>query len=293
MLLESEELAELAAEQLMKSGALHPADRPMVHSVASLGFGNISAMLGKGAPAAARRLDTYYLTEEQKAAVFGVVRGMGDRRVQSVGEEMTASLKNFLSTNAADRGSMKNFIVGSLQPRMGEIRQLRDQVIGAPLRNLEDKDDPARHFGLELNADRFRVVSTWSDDDDGSKWEFDMSAPQRSETILARSRRLSRGPSDAESRRLLEHESKRLGVAGGIVEQAKVVLDQLKAITGETGTDIDVPQWITTLDGHVKPFISDLFECVMDHLGDATKMIACPMKFASAGIDVLAGVEGE
>mmetsp|Transcript_55759 Transcript_55759/g.143686 ORF Transcript_55759/g.143686 Transcript_55759/m.143686 type:complete len:379 (+) Transcript_55759:62-1198(+) len=277
MLLESRELAEVATEQLMAagSGALRPEDRPMVHAVASNGFGNISALLQRGAPEAARRLDTFYLTKEQKEAVLGVVRGMGDRRVQGVGRELTSSLKHFLSTSATDRRSMKNYIVGNLQPQLGQMRQLRDEVIGAPLRNLREASRAGRRFGIALNPEELRVVSTYRDD---WKWEFDMSPP-----VLAESRRLSQGDAP-------EH-TKRMGVAGGIVEQAKVVIDQLKAMTGDAGMDMEVPAWVTTLDGNVKPFLSELFECVVDHMGNAEKVIACPMKFASAGIDLLAGVE--
>jgi hypothetical protein len=94
---------------------------------------------------------------------------------------------------------------GRLRPRMGEIRQLRDQVIGAPLRNLRKEPAPtgtpfpppphgvrrgrarpgrvrlelpdglprppaqdAGHFGLELDADRLRVVSTFNDGSQGA-----------------------------------------------------------------------------------------------------------------------------
>lgn len=277
-LLESPELAELATQQLMEAGheALRDTDRHMVHAVARAGFGNISLMLRDRAPATARQLSSFQLTAEQKRAVLGVVQNMGDSRVQGVGRELSQALRAFLSTSPADgRAAMEKHIRRELQPRLRQIRQLRDEVIPAPLRRLDDAS--SSRWGVNLDTESMRVVKTF---DNHWELEFDMSRPKRGERAL---RRL------APEERL----SKQLGVAGGVVEQARVLLEQLKAVLGQFGIQAEVPAWITSLDGRQRPFVWDLLRCLEDSAGDVALAISCPMKFASAGIDVCSSIQGE
>jgi len=281
-LLESGELADVATDQLMAVGhdSLTSEDRHMVRAVAGAGFGNISLMIQNREPVTARQLSSFQLTEEQKLSVLGVVRHMGDPRVQRVGRELTRALRDFLDASATDnRADMESHIRRALQPRLSELRQLRDEVLTAPLRQAGstatgDASTLGGRWGVAINTERMRVVKTFS-----NKWklEFDMSRPQRSTQAV--SRRLQR-----------EEDSKLYGVAGGVAEQARVLLDQLQAVLGQFGIDTEVPGWITSLDGTSKPFLSELLACVKDSIGDAALMITCPMKFASAGIDVFSSL---
>jgi len=279
-LLESAELADVATEQLMAAGheTLSPEDRRMVHAVARAGFGNISLMLQSREPATARRLSSFQLTEEQKLSVLGVVRHMGDPRVQQVGRELTKALRDFLGTSSTDhRADMELHIRRALQPRLAELRRLRDEVMASPL--PRSAGQLGGRWGVAINPDRMRVVKTF---DNKWKFEFDMSRPQRTMKVLPR-RRLAEGKEDA----------KPYGVAGGVVEQARVLLDQLQAVLSRFDIETEVPGWVTSLDGTSRPFLSDLLRCVRDSMGDTALMIMCPMKFASAGIDVFSSLSEE
>mmetsp|Transcript_71329 Transcript_71329/g.204664 ORF Transcript_71329/g.204664 Transcript_71329/m.204664 type:complete len:132 (+) Transcript_71329:867-1262(+) len=129
-----------------------------------------------------------------------------------------------------------------------------------------------------------RVVKTFN-----NKWnfEFEVSRPQRIEpsSLPVLGRRL-RGEEGA-----AEDEKKRFAVAGGVVEQARVVLDLFKEILSQGGgADFEVPDWVTNLNGKQSSFFSDLMHCVINGRGDLPHMIACPMKFASAGFDVFSSI---
>merc|ERR1712039_914853 len=134
--------------------------------------------------------------------------------------------------------------------------------------------------GVALDTQRMRVMKTFDNDWD---FEFEMSRPRVSSNTVTVARQL---------KVVDEDEKKTYGVAGGVVEQARVVLDQLQVVLANFGIDVEVPQWITSLDGAPKSFSNELLNCILDSIGDATKAIMCPMKFASAGIDVISGITG-
>lgn len=291
MLFESPELAATGAEQLMTAGQSHGGltdqDRALVHAVTKHGFGNISLKLQHDNPELAQKLDSVRLSPQQRDAVLGVVRHMSDNRVQSIGVELATILREFMNTTS-DRDGVKVRILESLRPKLTELRRLRDEVVPEALRGQNTNSNGLR---LSLNPDRMRVVKTFTG---GWKFEYSMSTPARlgSEgvaSVVERRRRL-RG---AGARELQEQEDerKRFAIAGGVVEQARVVLDLFKEILGKGGDQVEVPSWVTSLDGHKAPFFSDLVGCVMSGFGDLPHMISCPMKFASAGIDVFASID--
>jgi len=263
--------------------ALEDSDRKMVRAVAGAGFGNISLMLKRRAPGTAQKLDSFQLTEEQRDAVLRVVHHMGDPRVQSVGAELGAALHSFFQSPSADREGMELHIQRALQPRLGDLRRLRDEVIAAPLRGPGGGAASDRG-SVTLDTKRMKIVRTY---DDSWKLEFDTSRPrpQRSQdgSLYKKRRRLVvAGASD--------DAPKPFGVAGGVVEQASVILDQLKAVLGTFDIDIKVPHWLISLDGRSESFLTELLSCVVDGTGSTAQRIMCPMKFASAGLDVLSGI---
>jgi len=292
MLFESPELAAMGADQLMAAGQRHGGlthmDRSMVHAVTKSGFGNISLMLQSKNPELARKLDLVQLSPQQREAVLGVVRHMSDLRVQNIGVELATILREFMNTTS-DRNVVKVRILESLQPKLTQIRRLRDEVVPQALRDPTQEPD-SHELRVTLNPERMRVVKTFTD---GWKFEYSMSAPARLSSSSGPAsavvqRRLRGGPAGSSEHE--ENEKKRFAVAGGVVEQARVVLDLFKEILGKGGEEVEVPSWVTSLDGHKAPFFSDLIGCVIDGLGDLTHMISCPMKFASAGIDVFSSI---
>jgi len=278
-LLESQQLTAIASEQIMSTGnaALNDDDRQMVNSVTSAGFGNLSLMLDRRAPEIARRLSAFRMSEEQTSSVLGVVRHMSDARVQNLGRELTHALREFLHTlPTGNRANMEMHVRQALQPRLEKIRRLRDEVIPPSLRR--QKANGIQQWGLSLNTDQMRVVKSFN-----NEWqlEFDMSRPKRI--------------SGHEQRRLTEKTTKPFGVAGAVVEQARVVLDQLKAVLDQFGIQAEVPDWVSSFDGSPRPFLWDLLTCVEgleETVADVSLAISCPMRFASAGLDIFANMRG-
>mmetsp|Transcript_125091 Transcript_125091/g.324948 ORF Transcript_125091/g.324948 Transcript_125091/m.324948 type:complete len:403 (-) Transcript_125091:257-1465(-) len=286
MLLESPELAAIGADQLMAAGQRHGglthADRSMVHTVTKYGFGNISRSLHVRNPELAQQLDSVRLSPQQRDAVLGVVRHMSDLRVQNIGVQIATVLREFMNTTE-DRDGVKVRILKTLNPKLTEIRRLRDEVLPEALRGSGSA--PGSHgLRVTLNPERMRIVKTFTD---GWKLEYSMSAPARLSQQTQR-RRL-RGGADAATHE--DDQGKRFAIAGGVVEQARVVLVLFKEILGKGGQNFEVPSWVTSLDGHKAPFISDLIMCVHDSFGDLAHMIGCPMKFASAGLDVFSSID--
>jgi len=288
-LLESPELVDVAVDQLFAAagGALGPGDTAMVRDVVAAGFGNISLALTHRSPKAAQQLDSFQLTEEQRRAVLQVVGRMGDPRVRAVGAELADSLRAFVSSSPWDRESMKREIQQSMQPHLPEICQLRDEVIPAVLQQQPSHAGGVaatwRGGRVALDPERMRVVHTF---DGHWKFEFEMSRPRP-----LNDREFETGP-----RRLAADgagaSAKSFGVAGGVAEQARAVLVQLRTILKKFGIDMEVPQWITSLDGKMEPFLSEILNCAMNAQGDEAKLISCPMKFGSAGMDVFAALQG-
>jgi len=207
---------------------------------------------------------------------------MGDPRVQQVGVELAGAIRDFLVAPGIPATS-DNFgvhIQRTLQPRLAELQQLRDEVIPAALR------DPSNlhtgHWGVALDTQRMRVVKTFNH---AWNFEFEMSRPQRTDGLSAVPRLLRDDSADSAFA-----STKNYGVAGGVVEQARVVLDQFHTVLGKFGIETEVPAWVTSLDDKPKPFSMELLHCMKDSLGDTAKSIMCPMKFASAAIDVFSGI---
>lgn len=296
MLLQSPELADVAAEQLQSaSGHLLADDISMVRAIAAAGFGNISAKLKSMNPEVASQLDSFQLTSEQHLAVVDLLKQMSNSHLMKVGEELARSLQQFLSSapNFSKVESVKLHLSNTLTPRLPELRRLRDEVIPTPLRRLRRVSGVGEavvdSMGLTIDAEHMRLVSSF----DNSDWnvEFGMTRPERNEG----KRHLDQA--DGPTAFLLDDFSlqnlKHLGVAGGVVQQAHVILDQLKNLMAGYGIDVQVPSWVSSLDGQPKPFVFDLLSCTLDSGGSLDQMITCPMRFASAGIDILSSLSDD
>jgi len=276
-LLESRELAGIAADQIIEesNGALTDGDHDRVTDFAHARLGNISSMLFHRSPVLARRLDAFELSKPQEDAVLRVVSHMSDHRVQNVGLYLSKVVHEFV-TQPVEKDSanmqLQDHIVQRLQPRLAEMRQLRDEVMAPELRR-QTAGGPS--LDVAMNANNLRVVRTFS-----NKWKFEMdvSRPEFSKE----GRRLERKLSELDLQR---------GIASGLAEEATVALQQMSTLLGMFGIDVEVPSWISTL-GDEGDFLSQLLHCGMQGLesSDASALIRCPMKLASAGVDVLASI---
>lgn len=267
MLLQSRELAEVAARQIIDSshGLLDSVDEGMVHAAVAGGLRNISLILPQRSPEVSRQLDSFQITRDQKEALLGVVGHMSDRRVQNVGLELAEVVWEFLSVSR-DREGMKQHIMKRMRPRLAELRKLRDEVYPAVLRRASAAGKP---FGVDLDPDQLRVVRNLD------RWhmELDVSRPTATRRLLG-----AVGP-----------EEKRIGVFGGLREETRVVLDQLHSLMQAFRVKIHEPEWISSLleEDNV---LGELIRCVTGGGDEARRLMMCPMKLASAGMDVMSSM---
>lgn len=157
-LVEGDELTTLAASRVQAAdpqfSELEGPDRVREHVAA--GF--------RHAASAAPKLNSVQLTLDQKDAVLHVLRDMSDNpRLHSTGLFVARTLQEGHRT-AADKQGVARFVLERLQPRLPEMRQLRDEVIPATLRS-------GQNGVLTLDSEKLRFVETL-----GDRWNFELDA---------------------------------------------------------------------------------------------------------------------
>merc|ERR1712113_374967 len=75
------------------------------------------------------------------------------------------------------------------------------------------------------------------------------------------------------------------------IEQVRVVVDQLNNVALLHGAMLEMPAWSRSIVGG-QPLSLALLACVGPGNATKTLQIACPMRFASAGVDVLNSLSG-
>jgi len=282
-LLESPELHETAADTIMAMdhGMLDSVDRAAVRDFVSVGFRNLTRLIGERSPEALASLDRLQLTPEQQGGVLRVVRKMSDPRLQELGAAAAHAARAGASGGPS---SVRRSLLEKLQPRMAEIRLLQEEVIPAPLHTLGLRaGGEAGDWHVALDPESMTLVRSFSDE-----WhvEIDVSRPE----VL---------PGSPGGRRLAEFNesgitvSKEQGVAllSALLEQARVIVDQLDRIAELFGSDkipVHIPDYVRSMVAGGS-FFSSLLSCVMDSAEQEDKMLMfmCPFRLASAGADVL------
>jgi len=198
---------------------------------------------------------------------------MSDTRVQSLGVELAGAVREFLLV-PGDVKQMQLKIASAMQPHLGKIRKLREEVIPGVLRHGSSSAGGA--LDVNIDTQSLSVVNTFQ-----NSWhmEFQMSRP------LQTARRLLLGSAPPQ----VDYE-KSVGIAGGIVEQTRVVMKALNTVMDKYNINLQVPPWVTQAEGQPN-YAEELLGCMVANTGDMTKSIHCPMKFGSAGIEVLSSVK--
>jgi len=190
-LVEGEELTGLVASrvQAAKPQLEQLMGPDVIRERVATGFKHVATL-------AAPNLNSLELTLEQKDAVLHVLRDMSDNtRLHSTGLFVARALQEGHST-ATDKKGVALFVLERLQPRLPELRQLRDEVIPQTFRSNTN------HGVLTLDSEKLRFVETLRD-----RWNFELDAsmPQVSrEDMPALPRRLGRFGMSANTSRYVE-----------------------------------------------------------------------------------------
>lgn len=141
-LLESRELSDLAADNLIAMGgdALVNVGREAVRTHASQALLNISAEIREQDPEAHRRLDTLEVSDEHKEAVLRVLRHYGDERMLRLSDDISDAVRQTIEENG-DHEHLKRRLLEKLQPKLGELRELSEEMFpGSGPRMMLDVD---------------------------------------------------------------------------------------------------------------------------------------------------------
>lgn len=278
MLLESSELADMATEQIMKTGhtVLKEHHYFTVRKLVAGGFRNLTSFIQQNKPTVYRQLTQLHLTDEQKAALLNQVHMTGDPRMQSIGRDIAYAV---IQGRGQGREAVTRQLSQKLQPRLAEIRQLHEEFLPSALGGGHHEDS-----NFEMNIDFNNMHLLQSFDHSGGSMEVDMSRPEAGSETLP-SRRLN-----AQAALLNTEES--LGVIHGVIEQARIILDQmddLSGVFGNTAIAAAIPDWSRSLVGFLD-LTSGLVTCLIDGLGNPTLQMMCPMRYASSAMDMFRSI---
>merc|ERR1712032_62156 len=158
---------------------------------------------------------------------------------------------------------------------MGEIRQLRDDIIPV---SLHQSHEETQNWHVTFDPESLHMMKSIPND-----WnmEIDVSRPEGASTS---------GVEPA--RRLAELSGKMwaleegLGVINALCEQARVILDNLDRLDNMFGDVLKIPTWSEGLVG-VLDLISGFSTCMIDAKGESMMMMLCPMRYATAASYVM------
>jgi len=298
-LLESPELHEVAAENVMRVGqkVLTLSDRDVVHAIAVAGFRNISSRLKERAPEALKVLDDVWFTDVQRNAVLKTMRLLSDPRVQSIGLDVAKAIRE---SRSRDHWVIVDRIHRRLTPRVGEIRVLRDQLIPASLRALARV---GHHWDLTLTPANIRTMADVSDD-----WGSELGASQTPEMqpggIFPVFRKLGAAALGEAVKAVATRpkevappaDSKAQGISAGVSEQGRYLLDLLRLSVGalrEDGRVHDAPVGagaVATALGAGAGTEEALRGVSCSSGLSAATALLCPLKFGTQGLDALRAV---
>jgi hypothetical protein len=272
-LFESAEVHEVAAENLLQVGKRRrllegrPDDRKGLQVAVAAGFRKISAQLEVRAPALAGDLDRLQLSELQKDAVVDSMRLISMPEVQSIGLVVARAIRD---SGCIFPECVRQHVEAKLRPRLTEIRRLREELVPVSLRQLWG----GRHqWDLTLDPANIRSLESVN-----GKFAGD---GEGLEVI----------PLGSSGRHHLSPAERSSVVSGGIMEEARALMDAVKLCARMVGRELDVSPWATSLGGTWMNFGLNLESCGHDAGENVTihfaKEFFCPLKFGAQGLDAL------
>eukprot|EP00928_Gymnodinium_smaydae_P071085 TRINITY_DN54763_c0_g1_i1.p1 TRINITY_DN54763_c0_g1~~TRINITY_DN54763_c0_g1_i1.p1 ORF type:complete len:407 (+),score=87.28 TRINITY_DN54763_c0_g1_i1:65-1285(+) len=276
-LLESSQMIDEATANVM---AFHPhaKDQVRVRALVTKGLAKISKRLAEN-PEMAARLDSIKLTTAQKRDVLRSVANMRNPAVQKLGQRVANALSQGYSEG--QEGVGRRFM-DMLKTDKEVLRSLHDNAFPASAHKLTSED-------IYLDTERMRIMK-----------ELPRALEMHSDPKADSSRRLADATDIASlSKGMLTGEhadsmaikfEEALGIFAGLVEQARVALDQIDQVGEDYGWNSKIPYQAKSLVGGLA-FVTECLDCVQRADSNEVKLVMCPMKYASAATDFLEALD--
>merc|ERR1719277_2622189 len=94
------------------------------------------------------------LSEAQWSAVVSILRLLRNTRVRALGAEVTAALQTD-GVMLAGKYVLQELIEARLRPRTAEVRELRDELVPAPMREVWGLRHP---WALTLDSENLQLM---------------------------------------------------------------------------------------------------------------------------------------
>jgi len=241
----------------------------------------ITKHIKKTEPKVFEQLNQLELTDEQRTNILKVVGNMADDRVQKVGKELAIMAKDCkVGKSTFSHEILKRKLAHSFEQNKTKLAQLRNELLPAPLRVMVDNG-----WEATFDAERMRLVRNSKD-----SWDVEAVIERPTSRRLSDTSHAGSEPAgeSAEESKFGSASIKSLGILTGVLEQARVALDQVDSVGESLDVDVKVPYWAKSLVGALY-FVSELSDCALRE-EDPAKLMMCPLKYASAAQDFLSSI---
>lgn len=287
-LLESPSAVEVATRQLMEAGRRERISLPKEDSVrASVEetFRNMSLHLQATWP---RGAQAPVFDGRQSKVVLDAMRRLSDVRFQRIGLEVARAVKE---SAEGDTEGMRRRILERLRPRLPEIRQLRDEVIPAELRN--EAGVRPRRWGSLVHPSRERLLRSF---DDAWAERLEAHAAAQAEGPQADTRRLQTSsyttPPPGTATPDPQAAAHNWELMSSVLSEGKMLLDQFKVFVMIFGANMDLPEPVKVMLDSSGYFVQ-LAECglgsVLQGMSVAAMMM-CPLELGEQGMEAITQV---
>lgn len=280
--LESDELADAATDNVMKSGRMliQESQREHVRSKTRQYFRDLTEGLQKKDPEGLGVLEKIRMSDEQKGAVVRSLASLTDPRVQRLGLYVAKAVRE---SPTGDQADIERRVKDTLSPHIEEIRQLEEDFHLQPLRELMGGGGLLKDWHLDLDPGRIQVLKTFGDD---WKLKIASSTPAVGQAAEAGARRLQDTSATASP---LHRADEAFAIIKMIFDQARTVLGIVRQAAPMFGKDLNVNTWITSAIG-IADFLFETVSCELDGADQGMKpvqMAICPLASSSAGMDAM------
>jgi len=257
------EIHEVVTDNVLRAGStlLGLTDRDMVMSTVATVFTSIGTQFRRHAPKIASDLDKLQFTNSQRDLIRNSVRLAGDPRVQGLGFDVSSALRSNVSADPKQR------IEQFLRPHLQDIRNLRDTLVPAELREPESE---SYKWTMTLETRKMIVAENMSE----------MWSPSNIDandlTIVQKN---------------LTQQEKSMGVEDGVLEEGLALVDLIELGARLFG-QLNLPAFtslVSIVDIRLEP-LSCSRESVKDSGSYFRKAIFCQLKLGVQGVDALRAV---
>lgn len=229
-----------------------------IRTLVSEALHNASQAIEHHTPLLHHALKNLWLRPAEHEAVLHVVSHMSDAELQRLGFDIAGAIRR--GEQMGPEGVMHHLLL-CLQDNDALIRELRQRIVPSTFQQ--------RAVG-KPSLMNLHVMDSFA------------SLPAESDRQL---KQLVAAGSSRSVLHLQAQSSAASGVIGGVIEELRVVFDVLRSVSA-VQADALPPRWSRSIVGG-GAFAAGLVECISDGMKGTDLAVMCPMRFASASIDVL------